>query len=135
MAEDEAEPTENKDSTPDRKDLEVLRESGLTPKEIQLKLGLNNNVQYYNVWSKGARFKPARSRILRRLANQVRKKIGRESLPEEPTLNLDQGTPIEITSKELDIRILKEIITGKEKRWVVEITLNEEESEATDVLS
>src|SRR5258706_13775298 len=130
MAENGIENKDREDWKSDREDLELLRDrSGLEPKEIQLKLGLKNNVQYYNVLKRKGGIKRPRRRILRRLANQVRKKLGMELRPEEQTLDLDQGTPIELTSKELDIRVLKEIITSKEKRWVVEITLNEEEAE------
>jgi len=42
---------------------------------------------------------------------------------------------LELTSRELDIRVLRELITGKEKRWVVEITLNHSASVGDEALT
>jgi hypothetical protein len=111
----------------DQADLLLVHErSGLKPKDIQTQLQLDTNSHYYNVMHGKGGFKPAVRRRLRRLANQTRTALGLDLLPEEQPLDLDQGVPIIISSKELDFTVVKQVVTKREKVWVVEIRLNEE---------
>ena len=106
------------------KDMNYVKDhSRLKPSAIYKRIGVPPS-HFSNIWkhAKGGLKAPKR-RILTEMVNETRIMLGEEPIPLPPKLDLDQGTPIEITSRELDIRVLKELV--REKVWIVQIRLNE----------
>src|SRR5689334_5092878 len=100
--------------TSDQEELTFVHErSGLKPKEIQKRLRLTTNAHYYNVMGGKGGFSSRTRLLLRQLANETRARLGLDLLPEAKLLDLDQGLPIVITSKEIDLQVVKQIITKR----------------------
>lgn len=108
------------------KDMNFVKDhSGLKPPQIYRRIGIPSS-QFTNITKHAScGLVPQKRAILTEMVNETRSKRGDQPFPVERRLDLDQGIPIEITSRELDIRVLQEVVREREKLWIVQISLNE----------